>query len=140
MKNGYKPILISCSNYKDSRGNMSILEDTCLPFKVRRYFWICHAPENTIRGGHAHKSSKQLLICLNGCIEVHLEGLSGNQQRFKLESEQNKLLYLPPLYWGSFCFKNNAMAFCMASDPFDEADYIRDYREFEKLKHAYQHR
>ncbi len=135
MQNGDMPKLISFKNHQDSRGIMGILEDQSLPFKVQRWFWIRQVPEGASRGGHAHKSSRQLIICLQGAIEVDLEGPSIKKQHYTLEPHQNQLLYLPPLYWGYYTFKNNAIALCMASDYFDEADYIRDYRKFEQLKH-----
>lgn len=139
MKIGDEPVLISIGNFRDSRGKMGILEDHHVPFKVLRTYWISQVPENAVRGGHAHRTSEQLLICIQGVIEVLLEGLSGDKFVFKLDQSCCQGLYLPPLYWGRFTFSNQAVALCMASDYFDESDYIRDYQEFEQLKHANRH-
>ena len=129
------PYLITPGRHEDSRGAIGILQDHQIPFKILRTFWLSHVPENTRRGGHAHRSSQQLLICLEGTIKVELEGLNGKIHKFQLDPHQQGL-YLPPLYWGHFTFNQNATALCLASDHFDESDYIRNYQEFEQLKDA----
>ena len=135
MNQGKAPFLISAGCYRDSRGIMGILEDRQIPFKVKRIFWITQVPENTRRGGHAHKSSEQILICTDGVIEVELEDFRGVVQRYQLQPGEDAL-YIPSLCWGKFLFTANTRALCMASDYYQESDYIRDYGEFEKLKNA----
>ena len=137
MQIGDLPVIIPVDDFRDSRGVMSILEDKKIPFLVRRTFWIRQVPEHTSRGGHAHKSSKQLLICVKGMVEVELEALTGKAHHYLLDPLESPALYLPPLYWGRFTFKDDAIALCMASDYFEESDYIRDYQEFKKLRHDY---
>lgn len=129
------PFLIIPEILKDSRGTMGVLEDKHVPFEVLRTFWICQAPENTERGGHAHRSSKQLLICIDGNIEVELEDITGGMHQYKLRRNEYAL-YLPPLCWGRYAFRGSAKALCLASDYFDESDYIRDYQEFKKITNA----
>ena len=136
MDIGKQPYWISLGNFRDTRGFMGILEDHEIPFEVSRIFWISQVPDNTVRGGHAHRTSEQLLICIAGIIEVELEGLSGVKHEFRLTPASDQALYLPPLYWGHYTFCKQAVALCMASDGFDEADYIRNYQEFERLRHA----
>jgi dTDP-4-dehydrorhamnose 3,5-epimerase-like enzyme len=133
---GKEPCWITLEYFQDSRGLMGILEDHKIPFEVRRTFWISRIPDNAVRGGHAHRTSEQVLICVHGTIEVELESLSGRKYEFQLSPYQYRGLYLPPLYWGGYIFREQAMALCMASDHFDEMDYIRDYQEFEQLKYA----
>lgn len=129
------PFLVTPERYKDPRGSIGILQDHQIPFKILRTFWLYHVPENTRRGGHAHRTSKQLLICLEGTIEAQLEDINGRFHQFLLDSRQQGL-YLPPMCWGYYTFHQNAKALCLASDHFDETDYIRNYEEFEKLKDA----
>lgn len=137
--NDYRgPFLITPERYEDSRGSMGIIQDHKIPFKILRTFWLSQVPENTRRGGHAHRTSEQLLICLEGTIEAELEDFNGQFHQFCLEPHQ--ALYLPPLCWGHFIFHQNATALCLASDHFDETDYIRDYAVFEKLKDAIKNR
>ncbi len=130
------PFLICPERHKDPRGSMGILQDNQIPFKILRMFWLYHVPENTRRGGHAHRTSKQLLLCLEGTIDAQLEDINGRLYQFQLVAHQQGL-YLPPLCWGHFTFHQNAKALCLASDHFDETDYIRDYEEFEQLKYAF---
>jgi len=136
MNTSKEPHWVLLGNFQDHRGFMGTLEDHRLPFEVSRTFWISKVPDNTVRGGHAHRTSQQLLICITGIIEVELEGLSGIKHEFQLSPTSHRGLYLPPLFWGYYTFKEQAVALCMASDYFNESDYIRNYREFERLKHA----
>ena len=137
MKELKRPFLIETGKFQDDRGVVGILEDHLIPFRVRRTFWISQVPDNTWRGGHAHNSSEQLLICVQGKIAVELEDLSGSSYQFDLDSD-TPALYIPAKCWGKFLFTNKASAMCLASDHFDEKDYIRSYPDFEKLKYASQ--
>lgn len=135
LKNGHRPFLIPMERFQDSKGALGILDHSKIPFKVLRTFWITQVPENTSRGGHAHRTSKQLLISVGGIIDVEIEDLSSQKHQYQLSPSLNQALYLPPLCWGFFTFSKQAVALCMASDYFNEHDYIRDYREFVKLKY-----
>ena len=136
MINDKYPGLVSITEYKDSRGIMGVVQDDILPFRVMRVFYIAKVPERVIRGGHAHFTSKQFLVCIHGRIEIELEDFEGTRYTYRLDSAQQQGLYLPPLCWGHYDFHEGAVALCLASDHFKEEDYIRDYKEFEKIKHA----
>ena len=135
MINLQKPFLVEFESKKDSKGRLAMLDDTIVPFKILRTFWLSDVPENTHRGGHAHHSSQQLLVCLEGLIEAQIEEVTGQTYQFQLNRSTHGL-YLPPLCWGVFAFHQKAIALGLASDYFNEADYIRDYSEFETLKNA----
>jgi len=135
MINLQKPFLVEFEIKVDPKGRLGMLDDTIVPFKILRTFWLSEVPENTRRGGHAHHSSQQLLVCLQGLIEARVEEVNGQTYQFQLNGSTHGL-YLPPRCWGVFTFYKKAIALGLASDYFDEADYIREYQEFESLRNA----
>jgi len=135
MQNQTQPFLLPVKYYTDHKGGLGAIDDRQLPFEITRSFWLHQVPDGVERGGHAHKTSKQLLVCLQGVIEATLEDLSGTIYQFRLSAKPEGL-YLPPMCWGKFKFLENAIALCFASDYFDEADYIREFTEFLSLRNA----
>ncbi len=132
-----KPVLITIQKHGDHRGTVNVLEDPALPFRVKRIFWLSQVPDHTHRGGHAHYQSEQILVCTYGSVKVMLEDLSSNFYHFELDSP-GQGLFLPPLHWGIYRFEDQARAFCLASDCYNEEDYIRDYQLFQRLKNVFQ--
>ncbi|MDH3708719.1 MAG: FdtA/QdtA family cupin domain-containing protein [Cyclobacteriaceae bacterium] len=137
MKSIKDPFLFAVKEYRDSNGIIGIVEDSEIPMAIRRVFWLTEVPDNTMRGGHAHHQSQQVLICFQGEIMVHLEDLTGKGYDYCLKP-QGQALYIPPLVWGEYTFHKSAQAICLASDLFDEDDYVRDYQVFKSLQHANQ--
>ncbi len=127
-----KPKLFSIGSYRDSRGFLGVIQGLDLPFSIERVFWLDEVPPGTVRGGHAHVESQQVLICTHSIIKASLEDLKGETFDFELVNDQSAL-YIPPKVWGSFLFENDARAIALASDPFSEEDYIRDYQSFKAL-------
>ncbi len=135
MKSIKDPFLFAVKEYRDSNGIIGIVEDSEIPMAIRRVFWLTEVPDNTTRGGHAHHQSQQVLICSQGEIMVKLEDLQGRSFDYCLKPK-GLALYIPPLVWGEYTFDKSARAICLASDLFDEGDYIRDYQVFKRLQHA----
>jgi hypothetical protein len=121
------------SPLKDSRGVLSVVEfDLNFPFIPNRLFWISEVPLNTIRGKHAHKDCRQILIATHGEIEVSLE--DGKSRIDLLLDSPNFGLLIPKMTWSSQKFlSQNSQLLVLASDQYDEKDYIRDYETFLKL-------
>lgn len=114
----------------DARGNLNFLEELKdVPFEVKRVYWLHDVPEQQVRGGHAHKTGAQVIVCLSGVIEVVLESQNGEVFSCSLD-EPNQGLYIPPLWWGKMLFRNKASMLGLASDEFSEEDYIRDRKDF----------
>jgi len=125
-----EPKLIKFENKIDPRGNLTFTEGIKgVPFDIKRVYWLDTVPDEQARGGHAHKSSKQVIVCIKGQIEVQLKSQSGEQLEFTL-SEPNIGLYIPPLWWGTMQFNDQAMMIGLASDQFSEEDYIRNKTDF----------
>jgi UDP-2-acetamido-3-amino-2,3-dideoxy-glucuronate N-acetyltransferase len=114
----------------DMRGTLSIGEiERDVPFAVRRFFLVYDVPSREVRGAHAHRRLHQFLVCTRGrCSIVADDGR--NRQEFVL-SEPSLGLYLPPGIWAvQYRYTHEAVLLVLASEPYDQADYIRDYDEF----------
>lgn len=102
-----------------------------VPFEIKRVFWLQGIPQNTVRGQHANKQTEEVLVAINGGIEVKAETASG-LQNFKLTTPDQGL-YIPAICWTELKFQENTIGLCLASTDFDEADYIRDYSVYKQL-------
>jgi len=124
------PRLIEFNSNIEPRGNLSFTEGIKeVPFEIKRVYWLYDVPEYQHRGGHAHRTSEQVIICTKGLIEVHLESQEGEQLTFKLDAPKFGL-YIPPYWWGTMLFVENAIMIGLASDNFSEDDYIRNKSDF----------
>lgn len=122
--------LIRAPLIRDKRGILSFDEyGKHLPFIPKRYFVITDVPENEIRGEHAHRQLQQYLVCLRGSVKVLVDD-GKNKEEFCLNSVDIGL-YIPPKIWGvQFEYSNDALLLVLASDIYEESDYIRNYNEF----------
>lgn len=117
-------------NSIEPRGSLAIVDFSRFPpFDPKRIFYIFDVPISEQRGGHAHKKCKQFLICLGG--ECTVEASKGTE---KYEIRLDSPLYgisLPPMTWSiQFNFSRNSTLLVLASDAYQEADYIRDYDKY----------
>lgn len=131
MNPSMKPVIIAFPMKRGHElGALSVAQKPDLPFLPKRLYWIYGVPEGNMRGGHAHKKLWQVLICLHGSITVHLEDGRGWQETMKLDDPTLGLL-LPPPFWHTMTFgQPGSVLLAIASDVYDESDYIRDYGEF----------
>jgi len=113
-----------------SFGNLCFLEgERDFPFQVKRVYFIHSEKAGAHRGFHAHKSLKQVLVCLFGEIKIILD--DGNNKAEVLLNEPTRGLLLPEMIWREMIWEKDDSILCvLASDYFDENDYIRDYDEF----------
>ncbi len=102
------------------------------PFPIARMFYLHGAPAGATRGQHAHRELEQFIIVVNGQIDVGIDDGTTSEE-FVLQSPTMGL-YVPPLHWTRLSnFSANAVGIVLASAPFDEADYILTYAEFEEI-------
>ena len=114
-------------------GYISIAEyQDLVPFKINRVYWTYFTPNHVIRGNHAHKSLKQIIVAVCGVIDFKLEDRDGNTYEFVLDSPE-KGIFIPEGYWRTIRFSHSAVLLCLASEKYDENDYIRDYSVFKKI-------
>jgi hypothetical protein len=120
-----------------SIGYLSVVDfQEILPFEPARIYWTYYTPESIVRGRHAHHQTEQIIIAVSGNILVNIETINGELFTFKLD-KPNLGVYIPPQAWHTMQYSHSAVQLIIASTKFDEADYIRDYADFEKLKKKY---
>lgn len=119
----------------DVEGYLTIATmDSTIPFVAQRVFWICGTPPHLERGGHANRTTRQVLVGITGRVEVSTETLDGRKDLFVLD-DPGSALYLPAMCWRTIRFSEGAVLLVMASTLYTEADYIRNLMEFHKNRH-----
>lgn len=125
--------IIDIPKIKDTRGNLSIIEKDIVPFDIKRVYYLYDVPSDANRGGHAHKALCQFLIPLSGSFDVILN--DGEGEKSVTLNKPNKGLLIVPGIWRELeNFSSGAVCLVLASEVYDEADYIRDYKTFKKYK------
>ncbi|NSW94256.1 MAG: WxcM-like domain-containing protein [Bacteroidales bacterium] len=115
-------------------GNISIVEGLKnLPFKPIRIFYIYDIPAGESRGAHAHRECHQFIIAASGSFEVSMD--DGVNKKTVNLNRPFYGLYIPPGIWANeLNFSSGSVCLVLASNKYNEADYIRDYDEFRKFK------
>jgi hypothetical protein len=123
-------LLVELRTVFDHRGSLSFVEaGVDVAFEIRRVYWVYDVPSRASRAGHSHRALRQLYVAMSGAFRVHLD--DGWQQREVLMSNPNQGLLITPGIWRELHeFSSNACLLVLASDHFEEADYIRDHAEF----------
>lgn len=126
------PYLLTFLTFADATGTLVTTQDgRSLPFAIERVFWVYQLPANAQRGGHAHRTTQELLTVMRGTVRVETLSAEG-EQTFEL-TDPSQGLYIPPMCWIKVFPAEGALICCLASTGFDEADYIRDFQEFQGL-------
>ncbi len=130
--NWNEPQIIDIPIVHDQRGNLSVVEGGDLvPFDIKRLYYLYDVPGGATRGGHAHKNLRQLIIAASGSFDVVLDN-GKTRQKFSL-NRSYKGLYIPTMIWREIeNFSSGAVCMVLASEHYDESDYIYDYNEFLK--------
>ncbi len=121
----------------DPRGNLTFIEgQKHLPFGIKRVYYLYDVPSGEFRGGHAHRKLTQAVIALSGSFEFILDN-GTTKERVHLNSP-SKALMISNLTWREIeNFSSGAVCLVLASEYYDEKDYIRDYDTFlEAVKNA----
>ena len=104
-----------------------------VPFEVKRMYYIFDTTPGTVRGNHAHKALKQMLICVSGACTIVCEMPDGTKSEHRLDWPDKGLL-IEGLVWRQMKdFSKDAVLIVLASEHYDESDYIRNYTVFKKL-------
>lgn len=116
----------------DQRGNLSVVEGgELIPFDIKRLYYLYDVPGGATRGGHAHRNLRQLIIAASGSFDVILDN-GVFRQKFSL-NRSYKGLYIPVMTWREIeNFSSGAVCMVLASEHFDETDYIYEYDAFLK--------
>ncbi len=114
----------------DFRGQLVALEEfKDIPFSIKRVYYMYDTADAFVRGKHAHKNLEQILICIHGGCKIKLD--NGREQKVVPLEKPYEGLYVPSNMWREmYDFTKGAVLLVLASELYDEADYIRDYNEF----------
>ena len=117
----------------DSRGQLIALEENKeIPFKVKRVYYIYGTQKGVRRGFHAHKMLQQVLICVHGSCKIHLD--NGSETAEVTLDKPYEGLYISSNTWREmYDFSPDAVLLVLASELYNESDYIRNYDEFLKF-------
>ena len=129
-----KPHIIDLTRIYDHRGNLSVVEQfKDIPFEIKRVYWLYDVPAGENRGGHAHKNLFQFIVAANGSFYVNLT--DGRKQYSFFLNHPYKGVLVPPGFWRTLDdFSSGAVCVVLASEYFDEQDYIREYDDYLKYK------
>ena len=124
--------IIQFTELGDERGMLISLEQfKNIPFDIKRVYYLYETNVKARRGFHAHKALKQVLVCVHGSCKVLLD--NGSEKEVVELNKPNFGLYLESNVWREmFDFTEDAVLMVLASELYDESDYIRDYGEFLK--------
>ena len=122
--------LIDLPKITDPRGNLTFAEgDGHVPFAVKRAYWVYDVPAGESRGGHAHKRLRQLVVALSGSFHVTLD--NGRERATVLLNHPWQALLIETNTWRTLDdFSSGAVCLVLASEHYEEDDYIYDYDEF----------
>lgn len=123
-------------HHSDRKGNLTVVENgITLPFDVRRVYYLYDIPGGESRGAHAHKHLSQLIIAVSGSFRVTLD--DGNVKRSYMLNRPYQGLYVKPGIWRDLDdFSAGAVCMVLASEVYDENDYIRTYDEFVTFRNS----
>ena len=125
--------IIEIPRVHDERGLLAVIENNTTPFEIKRVYYLYDVPSDAFRGGHAHKKLQQLIIPLSGSFDVHLkDGI--NTKIINLNKPHKGLLIVPGIWREIDNFSSGCVCLVLASEVYDEYDYLRDFEEFSMFK------
>ena len=115
---------------KDEKGQLCVIEaGKSIPFDIKRVYYIFSNLNNSPRGFHAHKKLNQAAFCISGSCHIHFNDLK-EKKKVILDSP-HQIVLIPPLVWHEMHeFSPDCILVVLASDVYEEDDYIRDFEEF----------
>ena len=122
--------IIDLQRHGDDRGRLVALEEGHeIPFDIKRVYYIYYTGQGVRRGYHSHRRLEQILICIKGSCRIHLDD-GRNTEEITLDNP-TKGLYISSHMWREmYDFTEDAVLLVLASELYDESDYIRNYQQF----------
>lgn len=122
--------IVELPKITDPRGNLTFIEqERHIPFDIKRVYYLYDVPGGAERGGHAHLGLQQLIIAMSGSFDVILND-GYEEKRFHLNRSYYGL-YVCPMIWRELDnFSSGSVCLVLASNLYDEADYLREYQDF----------
>jgi len=134
MSSVYNCNVIQLPKVHNRAGNLTSLENyISIPFEVKRVYYLYDVPSGIERGGHAHKELHQFLIAVSGAFDIKIDdGI--NKRIIHLDRPYIGLHIVPGIWRELLNFCSGSICLVLASEKYDEVDYIRDYFEFIEYK------
>ena len=126
--------IIDLGQIQNRAGNITVVEgNDLIPFKVKRVYYLYDVPGGAERGGHAHRKLYQLIVAASGSFDVKLD--DGNLKKLVCLNRPSEGLLVKPGIWREIVnFSSGSNCLVLASELYDEKDYIRIYRKFLNYK------
>lgn len=132
----YDCVILPLSKIHNRAGNITIVEGgSNLPFEIKRVYYLYDIPGGEGRGGHAHKELRQLIVAASGSFDVLLDD-GVNKKVVTLNRPDYGLMVVPGIWRELMEFSSGAICLVLASEVFDNEDYIRDYNHFVNQKNG----
>lgn len=128
------PQMLEFKENGDERGHLVICEGGIdIPFEIKRVFYIYGSDKEVVRGQHANKRSKFVMINVAGTSKVKTKDGKGNECVFSLNRPHTGI-YLPNMVWKDmYDFSEDSVLLVLASEHYEPEEYIRSYDEFVKI-------
>lgn len=125
-----KGYIIDLPKIVDPRGNLTVAEGgKDVPFEVKRVYWTYDVPSGESRGGHAHRCCEEFIVAVSGSFDVTLD--DGRERRTFHLNHPYQGLYVGTGIWRTLDdFSSGAVCLVLASEGFEEEDYIREYDDY----------
>jgi len=135
MKNSiYNYPILPLDKIHNRAGNITIVENSKdIPFEVKRVYYLYDIPGGESRGGHAHRKLHQLIVAASGSFSILIDD-GTNKKIITLNRPDYGLVIVPGVWRELMDFSSGAICLVLASEEYDESDYIRDYNEFIREK------
>jgi uncharacterized RmlC-like cupin family protein len=126
--------LIKLPKVNNPAGNITAVNNKQeVPFQIKRVYYLYDIPGGEARGAHAHKKLEQLIVAASGSFDIILS--DGRIKRTVQLNRPDIGLYMPAGLWRELNnFSSGAICLVLASNEYDENDYIRNYKSFKKFK------
>lgn len=125
--------LITLDKHHHENGNLSVVENgRQLPYDVNRVYYLYDVPGGVERGGHSHRHCHEFILAVSGSFDIEID--DGREKRkVSLNRSNCGLLVVPGIWRVLNNFSSGSVCLVLASDCYDESDYVRDYSEFKQL-------
>lgn len=130
----YNCSVVSLPKVHNRAGNITAVENNLTaPFDIKRVYYLYDVPGGEDRGGHAHKKLEQFIVAVSGAFDVIIDD-GFNKKIVRLDRPYMGLHVIPGIWRELENFSSGAICLVLASEVYDEQDYLRDYNEFKTWK------